>query len=265
MTSDPWTGNIFDPPSLHKYTYAQNDPVNHIDPTGKFTMSIAVAIGIGALMGAVTSIAADYALGKAITLSSVLVGAAVGAGVGAAVFLYPVAGVAIGAVGVLSSTGLAVEVFLNRSSTPLQKTVAGVLLLASLWGGYKALQYASSVNYGRVSLNDRRLIHDESVDSFISFWEQNGGTVVGKEIYVKSPLQPIGRRYDVVLRSPATGELTGIEIKSTKGAFEQFNKAQFASDRWVNMFGGKAFGEQARAHGIEGQEVNCSYKILWSE
>jgi RHS repeat-associated protein len=28
-------GNIFDPPSLHKYAYTANNPVNQIDPTGR--------------------------------------------------------------------------------------------------------------------------------------------------------------------------------------------------------------------------------------
>jgi len=33
---DPWSGNNFDPQSLHKYAYAHCDPVSGIDPSGKF-------------------------------------------------------------------------------------------------------------------------------------------------------------------------------------------------------------------------------------
>lgn len=38
ITTDPSAGTIFDPPSLHQYTYANNDPVNKSDPTGKETL-----------------------------------------------------------------------------------------------------------------------------------------------------------------------------------------------------------------------------------
>jgi len=37
MSRDAFEGSIYDPSSLHKYTYAGNDPINHTDPTGKFT------------------------------------------------------------------------------------------------------------------------------------------------------------------------------------------------------------------------------------
>ncbi|MEM7127255.1 MAG: RHS repeat-associated core domain-containing protein [Chloroflexota bacterium] len=39
VSMDPFSGFIFDPPSLHKYTYAHNNPVNLIDPTGYFSIS----------------------------------------------------------------------------------------------------------------------------------------------------------------------------------------------------------------------------------
>jgi len=35
---DPCTGNSQDPQSLHKYLYAHSNPVNNIDPSGKFTI-----------------------------------------------------------------------------------------------------------------------------------------------------------------------------------------------------------------------------------
>jgi RHS repeat-associated protein len=35
---DPYAGNSQDPQSLHKYLYCHNNPVNHIDPSGKFAI-----------------------------------------------------------------------------------------------------------------------------------------------------------------------------------------------------------------------------------
>jgi RHS repeat-associated protein len=54
-TTDPFPGVIFEPASLHPYTYAYNDPVNKSDPSGKFTlaeqMTIAAAVGVYAGLG----------------------------------------------------------------------------------------------------------------------------------------------------------------------------------------------------------------------
>jgi RHS repeat-associated protein len=47
---DPFPGVIFEPASLHPYTYAFNDPVNKSDPSGRFTlaeqMSVAATSGV---------------------------------------------------------------------------------------------------------------------------------------------------------------------------------------------------------------------------
>ena len=49
--TDPFAGNSQDPQSLHKYLYAHNNPVNGIDPTGKFTIvQVTVAIAIIAVV-----------------------------------------------------------------------------------------------------------------------------------------------------------------------------------------------------------------------
>jgi RHS repeat-associated protein len=46
-TADPFDGVVFDPPSLHKYAYANDDPVNKVDPGGNFAMALAYPISIG--------------------------------------------------------------------------------------------------------------------------------------------------------------------------------------------------------------------------
>ncbi|MFQ5341315.1 MAG: RHS repeat-associated core domain-containing protein [Anaerolineae bacterium] len=47
ISMDPVRGSIFDPPSLHCYLYAGDDPVNRADPTGLFSLTeMAVVTGI---------------------------------------------------------------------------------------------------------------------------------------------------------------------------------------------------------------------------
>jgi len=36
---DPFGGSSFDPPSLHRYVYANADPVGHLDPTGEWSVA----------------------------------------------------------------------------------------------------------------------------------------------------------------------------------------------------------------------------------
>lgn len=43
-TMDPFPGIITDPPSLHRYTYAGNDPVNKTDPTGRQFDVVSISI-----------------------------------------------------------------------------------------------------------------------------------------------------------------------------------------------------------------------------
>jgi RHS repeat-associated protein len=55
---DPLSGKPSRPATLHKYAYANNDPVNQIDPTGKFSIgSVMVGINIGIQL---TSISYGY-------------------------------------------------------------------------------------------------------------------------------------------------------------------------------------------------------------
>ena len=62
---DPFFGNLDDPQSLHKYAYVHGDPINGIDPTGKFNLvESVVSIGIHATANAIgfgaVSFAFDY-------------------------------------------------------------------------------------------------------------------------------------------------------------------------------------------------------------
>lgn len=97
-----------------------------------------------------------------------------------------------------------------------------------------------------------------AVDDFIVQAERNGFEVVGREVSFRTPFG--NRRMDLVLRNLETGKVGGIEIKSTKGAFDRFDKAarqQFAGDRWINTHGADAVGQ------FEGLSIDHTMKILW--
>jgi RHS repeat-associated protein len=66
---DPYSGNMQDPQSLHKYAYVHNDPINGIDPMGTFkvpTGLIKFFKYYGALQGLkiLTGIRATYVIGS---------------------------------------------------------------------------------------------------------------------------------------------------------------------------------------------------------
>ncbi len=47
LSVDPEAGRPFEPATLHRYTYAENDPVSKADPSGRFTLaSVSVSISI---------------------------------------------------------------------------------------------------------------------------------------------------------------------------------------------------------------------------
>ncbi|UCF00175.1 MAG: RHS repeat-associated core domain-containing protein [Planctomycetota bacterium] len=55
--TDPWAGSPQDPQSLHKYLYCHNNPVNGIDPSGRFAY---LMIGIISVIGALLSLGYLY-------------------------------------------------------------------------------------------------------------------------------------------------------------------------------------------------------------
>ena len=51
ISMDTYQGTIFDPTSLHKYLYANANPVMNVDPTGFYSKSIQDVTGAVACMG----------------------------------------------------------------------------------------------------------------------------------------------------------------------------------------------------------------------
>ena len=75
---DPWEGNPYDPPTLHKYLYAAARPLNWIDPSGR-EFSVAQLAAVGAMIGALCAISIIQPRTALETVQVGLVGALVGA------------------------------------------------------------------------------------------------------------------------------------------------------------------------------------------
>jgi RHS repeat-associated protein len=54
--TDPFAGSRQDPQSLHKYTYAHNNPVNMIDPSGKIGLTALTALTVFSVLSLVLAI-----------------------------------------------------------------------------------------------------------------------------------------------------------------------------------------------------------------
>lgn len=83
--------------------------------------------------------------------------------------------------------------------------------------------------------------------------------VVGREVTFITPFG--NRRYDLILRNPATNATSGIEIKSSASAMDRWDAAarqQFAADRWINMNGGAT-----SIGGKGGITIESTYKLQW--
>ncbi len=65
-TMDSFEGSIFDPASLHKYLYTNNDPVNNWDPTGLCCSLASVMISV-AIVGILTAIVGTIVTGDLIS------------------------------------------------------------------------------------------------------------------------------------------------------------------------------------------------------
>jgi hypothetical protein len=97
-----------------------------------------------------------------------------------------------------------------------------------------------------------------AVEDFANQAQANGFNVLGREVSFQTPFGI--RRYDLILENPDTEVVSGMEIKSSEGAFDRWNAQQFNADRWINLNGG------ATSIGAKSDiTIDSTYKILWGK
>jgi RHS repeat-associated protein len=68
---DPFAGSLYDPTSLHRYLYANGDPVGHVDPTGRFSLgSMAASFAISGIINTMATVIFNLVTGQSITIDT---------------------------------------------------------------------------------------------------------------------------------------------------------------------------------------------------
>lgn len=273
-TMDTFEGNQEDPQSLHKYLYCRSNPANHRDPSGHETLvglSIAngIAVGLDAMYNS-TVMAAGFvamdslaALAFGMTVEDMLPGlneyVSVEDGFSYQFSIHGFGGQELlsGGVNVVSGEQpFSYVATLGKASTKQKST---------------SEQFVSNVSKGGEQGRDAmgRFISklpgqsppgSSAENQFAAFMEANGFTVV-RNVSVRTPFSPDKRTYEVGIVDPATGEIDAYEVKSTRSAMERRDppaRAQFSSDRYVNM---KGRVDAIGAH--KGKIVRSATKLGW--
>jgi hypothetical protein len=133
--------NSYDPLSLHRYTYCQNNVVNRVDPSGHTDfISTLATIGIGATIGGLSAGAIAEAQGRVVTVREVIWGASFGAVLGPlAAWSAPVA-VGLGVGGFVYSGLSFGPILFDKNATPEQRRASAVLIATSMYGAYAGMK-----------------------------------------------------------------------------------------------------------------------------
>jgi fibro-slime domain-containing protein/RHS repeat-associated protein len=76
-STDPWEGETFEPPTLHRYLYAQNNPVTFLDPSGRTTSVVELEAGYAIHATIAASFLGVFALQQAVNTTNAGVAAPV--------------------------------------------------------------------------------------------------------------------------------------------------------------------------------------------
>jgi hypothetical protein len=122
--------------------YAHGNPAMFTDPSGYLSLGEVSLIGAG--LGTIGSITLSYVKGTPITPLSIIKGAASGAILAPLTVAAPIIGVGLGIYSVGATGILAFDTLTGSTATTGQKSAAIGLVVASIWGGAKSIQYLKS-------------------------------------------------------------------------------------------------------------------------
>jgi len=137
-SADPFPGLLFEPQSLHKYVYVDNDPVNRTDPSGLFgsggTSLVSVAV-VGAIVGAIAANVIFRPSGWFDTVTVTVGGAVVGAAIALIMAEVALGSVTAAATGTAAGAGaVAVPLLVNAQRLTMPYMENGRIWLGHFGG-----------------------------------------------------------------------------------------------------------------------------------
>ena len=275
---DDFSGDNYDPQSLHKYLYAYCDPINNIDPTGRATLAdvLATSMIIGSMMG---SIIGGIRSG---TVKGALIGGVYG-GLFAPAFTIGVMAGGLGiasAFGISATTGLAIAFGISvagsmawntyefiTAKNAREKLAAGVAMIftagAALYGGYRFGKISSLPNSSSSSgvLPSSRSAMGEFLSE--SAAALRGQRVVARQVTIQSR-SGIHVRIDMITKS-LNGKLSFIDSKF--GPSARFTTNQKIAYPEISRSGGIIIGNKGVSAGLPaGTEIGPTdvYVDTWN-
>jgi hypothetical protein len=146
-SSDSYQGSLIDPSSLHKYAYANADPISYLDPSGHLTTTekLMVAAVMGAGFGVIANGLNNVSHGDNF-FDNWHKAAAFGAVLGPLSATFPFLAVTLAGIGLSQSLNNAMEVVGDPKATLTQKGAAIALVGLNVFGAGAAVKYAASTN-----------------------------------------------------------------------------------------------------------------------
>jgi hypothetical protein len=243
---DSFAGNNEDPQSLHKYLYANCDPVNGIDPTGQGTLTdllvTSAIIGglagmvIGGIRGGVSGAIAGLFIGAASGILSTF--AITTGGIGLAAGINAIAGTSVmsASAGVTTAFALSasgsiamdtLKIIRDKNASGRERLADGVCLIFDIagtaFGAYKlgelpSLPSKASSDFGLPTSKEQiGTIYSEAVAL------ARGETVIAREVTIETP-SGVRTKVDLVLKNQITGKLRFVESKFGPSARYESNQ-----------------------------------------